>query len=387
MPVLQSLALFSAEVAAALEDVAARVARLAAPSGPRVFIVPGLPGSRLGRPPRDTIWFDPLAIHAGRFTDLSADTPGVTQLGLFEELYVRLMFRLREEGYDVELFPYDWRRPVPEVGAELSARIRAEGREVHLVAHSFGALVARAAAAVGTPNLGKVVMLAPSNQGLFAMVQAIRGSHWALHFASAIDGQRSAFDLAARVVSTWPSVLMGLPATLRPGDVDLLDPGQWPTEGLRPDPGRLRDAADFQRWLSSHPVEVRCFIIAGYGLPTVERVTLEGGLFRYHTAKNGDGFVTTERAALDGHPMYYVQAAHIGVANHGPVIDAVYDLLESGHTDKLEQTAPAAAPASPIDEGDPVEPPFGGRRGEEVSLADLRALADEILGFVLPVSW
>src|SRR5262249_16817281 len=109
-----------------------------------------------------------------------------------------------------------------------------------------------------------------------------------------------------------------------------------------------------------------------------------GGLFRYHTAKNGDGFVTTERAALDGHPMYYVQAAHIGVANHGPVVDAVYELLENGHTNKLEQTPPVVAPSSPIDDGAPVEPPSGGRGGQEVCVGDVQALADEILGFVLP---
>jgi hypothetical protein len=388
----ESLSLFSAEVVAALEDLAGRVARLASPSGPRVIIVPGLPGSRLGRPPRDTIWFDPLAIRAGQFVDLRADTPGVTQLGLFEELYLRLMLRLREEGYTVELFPYDWRRSVPAVGADLSARIRAGGREVHLVAHSFGALVARAAAAAGTPGLGKVIMLAPSNQGLFAMVQAIRGSHWALHFASAIDGKRSAVNLAAQVLSTWPSVAMGLPVTLRPGDLDLFDLRQWPTEGLRPDPRFLREAAHFQRSISGHPASpARCFIIAGYGQPTVERVMLQGGLFRYHTSNKGDGFVTIDRAALDGHPVYYVRATHIGIANHSPVIEAVYDLLENGTTDRLERTppanmgAPTPMPSSWFDEGDPVEPPFGGHRGGEVTRADLHALLDEVLGFVHPV--
>ena len=42
----------------------------------------------------------------------------------------------------------------------------------------MGGLVARAAIALGAPNLGKVVMLAPPNHGSFSVVQSMRGSHW-----------------------------------------------------------------------------------------------------------------------------------------------------------------------------------------------------------------
>jgi hypothetical protein len=378
----EAFSLLSAEALANLEELAARVERAAAPSGPKVLIVPGLSGSRLGRPPRDAIWFDLLAIREGRFPDLAEGREGIAQLGVFEELYLRMMLHLRLAGYEVGLFPYDWRCPVPEVGAELSARIRAEDREVHLVTHSFGALVARAAAVAGTPNLGKVVMLGPTNHGVCDMVQALRGTHWALHFVSVIDNRRSAYALAEQVVSTWRSIPMGLPVKLHPDDLDLFDLASWPAEGLRPDAELLRDAAEFRQEVASSTGSF--FVVAGYGQPTVARVERDGGRFRYHLSNEGDGFVTPARAALDGHPVYYVRAAHIGMPNHPAVIDAVRDLLDRGATERLERALPPFQPGPSFSDDDPVEPPFGGRRGEEITPSDLRALWDQVLGFVLP---
>jgi pimeloyl-ACP methyl ester carboxylesterase len=386
----QPVSLFSAALTSAFDGLAADLRQAVAPAGPRVLIVPGLPGSRIGRPPRDAIWLDPLALRAGRFPELAYDSPGVGQLGLFEELYLRMMLHLRLAGYRVDLFPYDWRRPVSEVGADLAARLRDEGQEVHLVCHSFGALLARAAAVAGAPNMGKVVMLGPCNQGLFAMAQALRGSHWALHFVAAVDGTRRAFDLAAGAISTWRSIPEGLPVKLRPDDLDLFDLDQWPTEGLRPRPALLAAAAELRRSIAEPAgtlAEGRCFVIAGHGHPTVTRVERDGGAFRYHTESNGDGFVPTERAALADHPVYYVRAAHIGLPYHLPVIEAVRDLLERGDTDRLDRTPPSMAappPASSFTDADPIEPPFGGRRGGEITSADVHALFDEVLGFVVP---
>jgi hypothetical protein len=242
--------------------------------------------------------------------------------------------------------------------------------------------VARAAAAAGTPNLGKVVMLGPANQGTYDMVMALRGTHWALHFVSAIDGTRSASALAEQVVSTWKSIPMGLPSPLRPDDLDLFDAASWPDEGLRPEAGMLDDAAAFRRSIASAAGSF--FVVAGFGHPTVTHVEREGGRFRYHVSDEGDGIVTPDRAALDGHPVYYARAAHIGMPNHPTVIDAVRDLLDRGATERLERTPPPSQPGPSFTDDDPVQPFFGGRRGDEITLSDLRALADEVLGFVLP---
>lgn len=383
--------LFSSAITDTLDRIATRVAALAPRTGPRVLIVPGLPGSQLGHAPHDAIWFDFESLRRGRFVELAEGAPGpaVQPLGVFEALYLPMVLRLGIAGYDVDYFPYDWRRPVPDVGADLADRIRSEGREVHLIAHSFGALVARAAVALDPPDLGRVIMLGPTNQGTFAMVQALRGAHWALRLASAIDGRRSARELAEQVIATWPSIPQGLPSRLLPDDIDLFDLASWPTKGPRPAPDLLAEAAAVQRSLEASAalpsIAGRFVIVAGHGVPTVERVERDGDGFRYHLSDDGDGFVPTPRARLEGQPSYHVRSAHTGMANHPEVIEAVLDLLRTGTTDRLSRTPPARTERPSFGDADVPDPPFDGRRGLEVDLADVRAAFDEVLGVIAPI--
>lgn len=82
--------------------------------------------------------------------------------------------RLRWFGYDVINWGYpSTRKTIEHHGRSLANRLKLasiNGRQrLHVVAHSMGCIVARCALAADVPeNFGRLVMLAPPNQGSFA---------------------------------------------------------------------------------------------------------------------------------------------------------------------------------------------------------------------------
>src|SRR5271167_1586844 len=141
---------FGAPAYAELSALAAAGKRAEKPRGPRVLILPGIMGSKLGLPMRDArgkrrrrtsevLWIDPLQIAAGRLTALTlpSDEP-LEAMGVLLFSYAKLRLQLQIAGCDVSFHSYDWRLGLGELGATLAARIEADGRPLVLVAHSMG---------------------------------------------------------------------------------------------------------------------------------------------------------------------------------------------------------------------------------------------------------
>ncbi len=147
------------------------------PDTPRVFIVPGIMGSQLGRMrkpplPNDILWLDPVDISLGQLALLRLPADGsppvtpdehkhppnqeepqspqetkIVSLGVVLYTYLRLKLHLRIAGLAPVFHDYDWRLGVDEIGRGLAERIRAEKSRVMIVGHSMGGLVSRAAMA------------------------------------------------------------------------------------------------------------------------------------------------------------------------------------------------------------------------------------------------
>ncbi len=316
-----------------LSELAAAAKEAKTRGGPRVLILPGIMGSRL----RDTkiLWMDPQRIAAGRLKDLVLPSvKSIRPVGVLLFSYAKLKLKLAIEGFDARFFPYDWRLGVDELGATLAATIAAEGKSVVLIAHSMGGLIAR----IATRQLAKryvrrLIMLGTPNLGSFAPVQALRGTYPFVRKLSRLDRRHSPEYLAEEVFRTFPGIYHMLPLTRGRANVDLLDPGCWPSDGPKPDATLLGQVARVRGRLVA-PDE-RMTHIVGVNRETVVEVRRTRSGFEYGSSVNGDGTVPVAMAVLPKLKSYFIDESHGNLANNSQVIRAIIDLIRRGSTREL----------------------------------------------------
>jgi pimeloyl-ACP methyl ester carboxylesterase len=324
---------FGASAYAQLSVLAAAAARAKKPRGPTVLILPGIMGSKIGASPQ-VLWIDPLEIASGRLTALALPSGrALRAAGVLLFSYAKLKLQLEIEGRRALFHAYDWRLGLDELGAELAARIVADGQPVILVAHSMGGLVARMALSMLPKRwVRKLIMLGTPNEGSFAAVQALRGTYPFVRRMSRLDQMHSAEHLAAKVFSTFPGLYHMLPSRRLVG-VDLFDPRGWPADGPTPSARILGQAAAVRAALA--PADSRMVHIIGVDQETVIGLRRTAAGFEYDMTRNGDGTVPLALAALPRLKCYFVQELHGNLANNAQVIQAIIDLLRRGRTRRL----------------------------------------------------
>ncbi len=342
------VALFGERGYRELSALARRAAARRTPGdGPRVYVLPGLMGSRIGSRGMvldDVLWVDLVEIAAGHLTRLAL--PGgqhLVALGAMLLNSLKLKLSLKVAGFDTHLHAFDWRRSIAELAAALNQRIAAEakGRSVALVGHSMGGVVARVALGQQSREvIRRVVQLGAPNHGSFAPVLALRGVYPTVRKLAAIDRRHTAEDLARIIFRTLPALHELLPDPRLAGGPNLFDAAEWPADALRPDAALLANAAAAQAaW---PPFDERCLHIAGVRQETVVGLQLRGTEFEYTLAPMGDATVPLALAAPPGQRAWYVGEKHGGLPNNGRVIAATVDLLRTGNTRRLPQTASLA---------------------------------------------
>ncbi len=333
----------------------------------KVYLLPGILGSQLGRPraaaePPDLLWLDPTDVVKGRLMELAwapggepsghrqdggnAPRPAPLQplqpLGAIVYSYLALKLRLAAAGFAVVLYDYDWRDDLEAAGDALAGRLEAEpADELALVGHSMGGLLARRALAccsAGTATrIRRLVGIGAPHGGAIAAVQALRGTYPVVCRLAAIDREHDAQTLTTGVFRTFMSLYQMLPAG--GAAPDLFEPGNWPRAGAQPDPALLQAARGFGRRLAS--ADPRFVSIIGTGQRTVTGIERRGEQFRYTVTAAGDGTVAAARATLPGARAYSVRCEHSELPRNPTVAAALIEILRGGRTRRLREGARA----------------------------------------------
>jgi pimeloyl-ACP methyl ester carboxylesterase len=313
------------------------------PRGRRVFVLPGIMGSRLGLVARRSyslLWLHPTALANGELTQLAI--PGARALravGVMLPGYLKLRLRLEIAGFRPLFCPFDWRHDVERLARAFAHTIERSGeRKALVVGHSMGGLVARAALAHDKKQrIAKLIQLGAPNDGSFAPLQALRAVYPTVRKIGALDRHHTAEQLARIVYRTLPGIYQLLPSA----EPDLLDPRNWPDDELAPDLGLLARARKVRTRLP--PSDERCSVIAGFGQETIVSATVRGRAFEYEYRAEGDGTVPLARARWADAATWFVNENHGALTQNDIVLAAVADILKSGDTRRLRTTTPRAA--------------------------------------------
>jgi pimeloyl-ACP methyl ester carboxylesterase len=316
------------------------------PRGRRVFVLPGIMGSRLGLVARRSyslLWLHPTAVANGSLMQLAMPSPrALRAVGVMLPGYLKLRLRLEVAGFRPIFCPFDWRRDVDHLAREFARLIERSGeRKALVVGHSMGGVIARAALAYDKRRIAKLIQLGAPNDGSFAPLQALRAVYPTVRKIASLDRDHSAEYLARTVFHTLPGIYQMLPSAGSTAEPDLFDPRNWPADELAPDPKLLARARKIRAQLPA--ANERCNVIAGVGQDTIVSVALRERGFQYEFRTEGDGTVPLVRARWTNAATWYVNESHGALTKNDLVLAAVADILKTGDTRRLRTTAPKAA--------------------------------------------
>jgi hypothetical protein len=369
-----------------LQELAREASAATRRKGPRVLILPGIMGSKLGKPRllvfEDVLWIDPIDIARGKLVELTLNSTPTKYgpVGVVLFAYLKLKLRFQAAGYDADFYPFDWRLGIDALGQQLAQRLAQEkAQEIYLVAHSMGGLVARAALAQNSQKVKRLIMLGTPNFGSFAVPQALHGIYSVVRKIASIDLRHSPEELAERVLSTFPGLYHMMPAPEKFTAVNLYALDTWPHNKPRPRQALLDTVKIVRQGLAN--ADDRFFLIAGVNQETVTNLRVDGEEFVYDLSREGDGTVPLDFAELPGARTYYVEESHGSQPNNRTVARAAIDLIEKEKTTLLpdQWARPTRAAVRSVRDRDLRIDPFAGRRGSELSQREVRHLLEELV--------
>jgi pimeloyl-ACP methyl ester carboxylesterase len=327
-----------------------------------LVLVPGLLGSRLCRPdPKDpkkteVVWGTLSALRQFPTIRLSHE-PGavdlikpcgivreIVYLGVYtQDVYTPIIRHLEKTGYrenrNLFVFAYDWRRSIFDNAKALEAFVRDKvpNGKVDILAHSMGALVARAYVVEGEggERVARLFSAGAPFQGSVKVFQTVEKGWGPLNLVmGGLDGFR-------RTMLSWPSVFELMPRYQRccdNGDGGAFDPSLPQTwQQLNWDGVDLATMPDLNKTFvrirkldalvaTAMPKGVEDVLLVGVDQRTPERAGFRNGggavvLTLQHTWA-GDGTVIRDSAVIDRAPLHPTSFADHQRILHDPQIQA-----------------------------------------------------------------
>ncbi len=344
---------------------------------PIVVVIPGTMGSEL-KVGDNRVWLSYWSLLRGGLADVGWGAADVKPTDLLDDFYGPLLEHLARE-HRVEILPYDWRRSVRDTAQVLAQKLEAlvpdaerTGQPLHIVAHSMGGLVARAAIAGPAKAVWERMGQLAGGSRLLMLGTPNRGSHEAVRWLTGYNPTQAKLTLLdlkhginsiIDIVRRYPGMAELLPFAELAGEPNpYADTTTW--RSLKKAMGAsfplieeatLKDAATTWALLqNAAPDPERMRYVAGCQRATVMGHVLaedgdEGTPKRMQWLANGegDGTVAWASGRLEGVPMVYAEdTGHDELcanADDRRIFRGYVDLLASGRTDQLPSTPPRRA--------------------------------------------
>lgn len=308
------------------------------------------------------LWLDPVALltQGWRLLGLADDGvspsipfgPRIVGRLLLEDYYDSLADWAASEGYQPVQYEQDWRLQLSQGIANLVAGIRYFGatQPVHVVAHSRGGLLLRAALNTLSADerrhlVGRCAGLGVPHQGSWEGTQLVGGCNETVRILKLVLGSSSVLasplNLTGgieQVIDTWPAPYELMPRPGAPGsDPDTIlavyRGSNWLAfrDIVKP---RWLDAA-YTRWLTAPdvPADVQWLDVVGVGQTTADQLRIsdrpdQPGSYAY--APTGDGTVPWRWATQPGRPQVQLPVTHGELPLDGRVHSALSQWLREG---------------------------------------------------------
>ncbi|WP_410004817.1 CHAT domain-containing protein [Aequorivita nionensis] len=339
------------------------------PSGtkPIVVMLPGIMGSNLSQKDKE-IWLHYGRILTGGLVNLGySNVNKIVADSVVKTSYYKL-YKWLSGKYDVVVYPFDWRKPLPECAAEFSIKIKSLlkiGQPIKIIGHSMGGLLVRdfilnhddtwqdLKASKGF----RLLFLGSPLGGSFRIPSVLFGEDAIIQKLSKLDLFHTKETLL-KMFSKFPGILALLPLTTDPKN-DFAKMETW--ENMRKYFGKtdwplpLQSDLDYFKNYRDNILKKRDDIdyssmvyIAGKDKMTpcgyyLDEIPPKKQLYFLYTSE-GDQSVTwasgIPKQLIEANAVYYSRVTHGALANEPDLFNAIEEILSTGQTKLLRNTKP-----------------------------------------------